>query len=127
MTLDSRPISALLKDIVGNVQDIIRAEVRLARTDVAVRFGKLRSAGLLCGIGAVLCLFSIGFVLLAIVDALKPVIPEWAASLVVAIATGIAAIVVLQLGIRKFRITPAAPRTAASLKERVKWARSLTR
>lgn len=127
MTLEARPISALLKDIVCDVQDIVRAEVRLARTEVVDRLGQARSAGVLCGVGAVLSIFSIGFVLLTIVYALKLVMPEWAASLVVAVAIGVAAIVVLQLGIRKFKITAAAPRTAASLKENVKWARQLTK
>lgn len=127
MTLVTRPISTLLKDIVGNVQDIVRAEVRLARTEAVERLGKARSAGMLCVVGAVLAVFSIGFVLLTIVYALKLVIPEWAASLVVAIAIGVAAVVVAQLGMRKFKMTAAAPRTSARLKEGVKWARPLTK
>ena len=53
MTSAERTISTVLQDIIANVQDIVRSEVRLAKTEVQEELGKARSAGLLLGIGAV--------------------------------------------------------------------------
>jgi hypothetical protein len=44
MTPGDRPISAVLQDIVGNIQDIVRSEVRLARTEIGEEVGRARSA-----------------------------------------------------------------------------------
>lgn len=122
-----RPISSVLNDIVGNVQHIVRSEIRLARTEVAVELGKLRTAGVLLTVAALLLIFSVVFVLLGIVHALSAVTPEWAAALIV--AAGVAAIAALcfGLGLRKFRSMRAAPKTVASVKENVEWAKQLTK
>jgi hypothetical protein len=72
-----RTISTVLHDIVGNIQDIIRSEVRLAKTEVAEELGKARSAGMLVGVGALMLTFSSLFVLLACVYALSAVVPAW--------------------------------------------------
>ena len=47
-----RSISSLLKDIVGNLQQIIRAEVRLAKVEVGEELSKARQAMVLLAIGA---------------------------------------------------------------------------
>ncbi len=38
-----RPFSAVLKDIVGNLQDIVRSEIRLAKTEVQEEVAKSRA------------------------------------------------------------------------------------
>lgn len=96
-----RPISVVLQDIVRNIQDIVRAEVRLAKTEVGEELGKARSAGVLVGTGAVTAVFAALFLLLASVAALTLVMPQWAAALVVAAVLG--------------------------LKENAQWARQLTK
>lgn len=127
MAFEDRPISAVLQDIVGNIQDIVRAEMRLAKTEVGEELGKARSAGILCSVGAVTAIFSALFLLLAIVYALSLAMPAWAAALIVAGGVGVVAIVTLGLGIKRFKTIHAAPKTAASLKENVQWARQLTK
>lgn len=127
MAVETRPISAVLQDIVGNLQDIVRAEVRLARTEVSEEFAKARSAGVLCGAGAVLAILSATFLLLAIVYALSLVMPPWAAALIVAAGVGLVAMVTLRIGMKRFQTVNAAPKTAASLKENVEWAKQLTK
>ena|SRR5687768_8419286 len=127
MAVETRPISAVLQDIVGNLQDIVRAEVRLAKTEVSEELAKVRSAGVLCGAGAAMAILSAVFLLLGIVYALSLVIPPWAASLIVAAAVGLVAIVMLRLGMKRFRTINAAPKTTASLKENVEWAKQLTK
>ena len=86
-----------------------------------------RSGGLLIGVGAVAAIFSALFLLLACVYALGRVMPNWAAALIVAAAVGVAAAVTLGLGLKRFKTIQAAPKTAASLKENVRWAKQLTK
>jgi uncharacterized membrane protein YqjE len=127
MASEDRSITNVLQDIVGNLQDIVRAEVRLAKTEVSEEIAKARSAGLLVGVGAVTAIFSALFALLAIVYALSLVLPEWGAALIVATGVGVVAAVTFGLGIKRFKTIHAAPKTAASLKENVKWAKELTK
>ncbi|MEP7246750.1 MAG: phage holin family protein [Gammaproteobacteria bacterium] len=122
-----RSIAVVLQDIVSNIQDIVRSEVRLARTEVGEELAKARSAGVLVGVGVVAAVFSALFLLLAAVYALSRVMPEWAAALIVAIGIAIVAGVALAVGIKQFKTVQPAPKTAASLKENVEWAKQLTR
>ena len=64
MANGDRPISAVLNDIVGNVQDIVRSELRLARTELTTEATKAGSAAALIAVGVLLLAFSAGFVLL---------------------------------------------------------------
>ena len=127
MISGERTIFTVLQDIANNVQDIVRAEFRLAKTELQEELAKAQSAGLLLGIGAVAAIFSVLFLLLAGVYALSRVLPQWAAALIVAIAVAVVAGVTLAAGIRRFKTDEAAPKTAASLKENVTWAKQATK
>jgi hypothetical protein len=61
------------------------------------------------------------------VYALGRVVPNWAAALIVAAAVGVAAAVTLGLGLKRLKTIQAAPKTSASLKENVRWAKQLTK
>ena len=122
-----RSISTVLHDIVGNIQDIIRSEVRLAKTELTEELGKLGFASILVGVGALLLTFSALFVLLAIVYALSAFLPAWEAALIVAVGVGAIAALCWSLGLKKFRTVRAASKTTASVKENIQWAKQLTR
>jgi uncharacterized membrane protein YqjE len=122
-----RPISAVLHDIVGNVQDIIRAEVRLAKTELVEELAKSRSAAVLLAAGALTLAFSALFVLLAIVYALSLVMAAWAAALVVGVGIGVVAALCVGLGMKKFKAIRGAPKTATTMKENLQWAKQLTK
>jgi uncharacterized membrane protein YqjE len=122
-----RSISTVLHDIVGNVQEIIRSEVRLAKTEITEELGKLGSASMLIGVGALLLTFSALFLLLAIVYALSLVLPAWEAALIVGVSVGVIAALCCGLGLKKFKAVRAAPKATASVKENVQWAKQLTR
>ena len=47
-----RSIASVLSDIVGNVQEIVRAEVRLAKTEVREEIGKARRGLMFVAAGA---------------------------------------------------------------------------
>ncbi len=127
MAAGIRSIPEILHDVLVNIQEIVRAEVRLAKAELGEELNAARSGALLIGAGAVAASFSALFLLLACVYALSRVVPDWAAALIVAAAVGIAAAVTLGLGLKRFKTIHAAPETAASLKENVRWARELTR
>jgi hypothetical protein len=127
MVAGIRSIPEILQDVLTNIQDIVRAEVRLAKAELGEDLNRARSGGLLIGVGAVAAIFSALFVLLACVYGLSLVMPNWAAALVVAAAVGAAAAVTLSLGVKRFKTIQAAPKTAATLKENVRWAKELTK
>jgi hypothetical protein len=127
MAASIRSIPEIVKDVLTNIQDIVRAEVRLAKAEVGEELSRARTGGLLIGVGAVAAIFSALFLLLACVYALGRVMPNWAAALIVAAAVGLAAAVTLGLGLKRVKTIQAAPKTAASLKENVRWAKELTK
>src|SRR4030095_11793295 len=114
MVASIRSIPEIVRDVLANIQDIVRAEVRLAKAELGEELSKARSAGLLIAVGAVAAIFSALFLLLACVYALARVMPDWAAALVVAAAVGVAAAVTLGLGLKRLKTVQAAPKTAAS-------------
>ena len=127
MAAGNRTIPEILQDVLTNFQDIVRAEMRLAKAELTEELGAARSGAILVGVGAVAAIFSTLFALLACVYALGRVMPNWAAALVVAAAVGLAAAVTLSLGLKRIKTIQAAPKTAASLQENVRWAKQLAK
>jgi hypothetical protein len=122
-----RPLSAVLHDIVGNLQDIIRSEARLAKAEVTQELKKSAAASVMIGSGVLMLGLSGLFVLVAAVAALSLVMPVWAAALIVAAVEGLMAAIFIGVGIKRFKTVRGAPRTIATLKEDVEWAKHPTR
>ena len=127
MVTEDRPVSSVLHDIMGNVQNLVRSEARLAKAELTDELKKSSSAAIFIGAGVLMLLLSGLFALLAIVYALSTVMPEWAAALIVAAGEGLMAAVFVGLGIKKLRDVRAMPKTTESMKENVEWAKQLTR
>jgi uncharacterized membrane protein len=124
MSATERPITLVLHEIAQNLQDIARSEVRLAKAEVREELTKTRAASALIALAAASGFLSVFFLLLTLVYVLSLVIAAWAASLCVAIGVGVLAAVTLRAGFGQFRsIHPAAPKTRASVKENVEWAK----
>jgi len=124
MAPTGRSVSDVLQDIIWNIQDIVRSEVRLAKTEVREEVSKARDASVLIGVGALSGTFSAFFLLFSIVYALSRVVPDWAAALIVAVAMAIATGVLLSKGAERFKhVHPAPDKTIESLKENVEWAK----
>jgi hypothetical protein len=122
-----RPLSAVLTDIVGNVQDIVRSEMRLARTEVGEEIGKSRAAAVWYAAGAIMLAFGALFLLLALVYALSQVLAPWAAALIVGAGVAAAGGLCIGAGTRRFKRVRAVPKTVASVKETLEWAKQQTR
>ena len=124
MSAGDRTFSDVLQSIVRNVQEIVRSEVRLAKTEIREEAVKAKSASLFLGAGAVSAIFAILFLLLTIVYALSLIMPSWAAALIVGAALAVIATLTLMAGLKRFKqIHPTPERTVESIKENVVWAK----
>lgn len=121
-------IADLLQGIVGNVQNIIRSEVRLAKTEMteeATATG--RAAGVLAG-GVVLAMYAVGILLLSAVYALRGPLPDWGAALVVGLVVAAIAGVMVKLGLDRIKhVNPKPEQTIESVKEDVQWVKQQSR
>src|SRR2546430_2244712 len=112
-----KSISEVLEDIVGDVQDIIRAEVRLAKTEVREETAKAGKAAGLLGAGAVFGLYAVGFVLLTGLYALETALSPWLAALVMAGLVGVTAAILLSIGRNRFKqVHPRPDKTIRTIK-----------
>jgi uncharacterized membrane protein YqjE len=128
MAVVERSFSDVIRDIVGNVQEIVRSEVRLAKTEILEEAAKVKSSTVLLGVGAITAIFAILFLLLAIVYGLALVVPSWAAAVIVGVALAVVASVLLASGVTRFKqIHPTPARTVESIKENVAWAKQHSR
>ena len=117
-----RSVTHVLQDILSNVQDILRSEVRLAKAEIRQEATQAATAALWMTIGVVGLLSAWMFLLWTAVYALATVLPIWAATLAIATAMAVAGGVVIAAGIRRFtRIKLMPERTVASLQENLEW------
>ncbi len=124
MPAPERSFAEVLQDIGANIQTIVRAEVRLARAELADEARKAKPAGLAVMAGALVGMCAVFFLLLAAVYALSLVMPPWAAALIVAVVSGAAAILSIRSGLnRLMHIDPTPDKTLRSLKETVEWSK----
>lgn len=119
---NERSFQDILQDIVKKLEQIVRDELRLARTELAAEAVRAARAGKVVAVGAVAAFFGAWFLLLCCVYALAIVLPMWAASLVVGGGAAIIGGIALMAGVARLRrINPAPPQTMQSIRENVRW------
>jgi hypothetical protein len=117
-------LADVFQDIVRNVQEIIRAEIILAKTEVREEVSKAVSSLAWTIVGGLSGILSVIFVLWTAAYALGLVWPMWVATLVVAGVLTLSAIGLLMIGIRRLRqLHPTPERTVQTIKENVAWVR----
>lgn len=125
---EARTISNVLQDILRNLQDMVRSEIRLARVEIRDEIGQTLSSGVWIAAGAISAVSAWIFLLWTLVYALATRMPLWAATLVVAVVMAGAAAVLVRVGIQKIkRVQPIPARTVESLKENLEWMKQQTR
>jgi hypothetical protein len=101
--------------IVGNVEDLVQAQVSLAKAELLQVLHQTGRATKLLGVGAALGQLAVGFLLVAGVSLLATIVPLWAAALMVGGAVGLAAVALIIGGAGRLkRIAPAATASLAS-------------
>jgi len=119
-----RKVSDVLQDIVGNIQQIIRSEVVLAKVEIKEKAQKASKPAAVMATGTVLGLYGAGFLLLAAVYGLSLAVPPWLAALRVGGALAIAGGILVGKSRRALKeIDPVPKNTVATLKENVQWAK----
>lgn len=121
MAVGDRSFSDVWQDILRNVQEIIRSEVRLAKAELREEAAKAKSLTLLAGAGAATAMFALLFLFLGAVYALALVMPGWAAALIVGGALAVVALVLLGSGVKQFRQLYGIGRPVETAKENLTW------
>ena len=125
---EDRSVSDVLRDILGNLQDIVRSEVHLAKAEFKIEAGHAAKAAKPLIAGAVLALYAGGLLLVALVLGLSLVIPPWMAALAVAVGLSLLAATLIGLGrARLHGVHPQPVKTIETMKEDVEWLKDRTR
>jgi uncharacterized membrane protein YqjE len=123
-----RSMAEILKDIISNVQEMVRGEVRLAKQEARAEAAKAWNSARMLIVGWTLALFAMGYVLLGIVYALALAIPAWAAAGSVGIVVAIAAAASISAGKNRWKLVhPAPEKTIETIKENVQWMKNQAR
>ena len=123
---DERSVSDVLQDIFGNVQEIVRSEVRLARAEIGTEAEKTARAAKPLITGAVLALYAGGLFLIAAVYGLSMVLAPWLAALAVGAFVAVVAAALIAVGRGRLRLIKKPEKTIKSVKEDVQWLRERT-
>ena len=119
---NERSFQDILQDIFKKLGQIVRDELRLARTELWAEAVRAARAGKLVAVGAVAAFLGAWFLLLCCVYALAVVLPLWAAALVIGGGAAIIGGIALMAGVAKLRtINAAPPQTTESIRENVRW------
>ena len=102
-----RSIASVMHDVVGNLGRIIRAEVRLARIEIAEKLAMAaqatgRAATLLVA-GVVVGQLALGFLLVSLLRAIEMMVAPWLAALLVAVGAAAVAAVCLVTGLKQLK------------------------
>jgi VIT1/CCC1 family predicted Fe2+/Mn2+ transporter len=100
---DGRSVAAVVHDILGNVDRVMRSEIRLAIEETREEIAAARDSAAFFAAGAALSGFTAAFVLLAAFLYLSTVVAPWLAALILAIASGAAAGGVIVAGLQRMR------------------------
>jgi Flp pilus assembly protein TadB len=122
-----RPVSEILRDVVHDVQDLFRSEVRLAKAEVSEQVDRAKSAGGKFGAAAITGLFAGMCLIAACIALLALTLPVWAAALIMAaILGGVAAYLYsrARAGMRRFHAMP--EETIETLRDDVRWLKQRT-
>ncbi len=123
-----RAIADVLVDIGRNAQDLLRAEIRLAQSEVREQLIGAQSTVVLVVVGVAGAVLSGFFLLLAALFALRFVMPAWAAALCVTAVLSMVSAVALTVGVRRLKASrPVLKPLEASVKEDAAWDRQATR
>jgi hypothetical protein len=123
----NRSIGEVFEDAVGHIQEIMRAEIRLAKNEIREDAGRAKGAILMFGGATLMGLFAGALLVTAAACALAIVLPWWAATLVLAALCGILAGGMFAAGRARMKMVHGPHDTIQSVNENLTWARNQTR
>lgn len=123
----NRSLGEVFQDAIGHLQEIVRAEIRLAKAEVREDAGRAKNAAVMFGGAALMGLFAAALVITAAVCAVAIVLPWWAASLIVAALCGIVGGGMFAAGRTRMKMMRGPQNTIETVNEDLRWARNPTR
>ncbi len=121
---DNRSVTEIIHGILLDVQNIIQAEIRLARAEIAQKTGQLKNASVFLGIAALCGGLGAACLVVTCIAALALVMPLWLAALLIGIGLcGLAGGAFVLGRTRIEQVDPAPRRTVETLKEDLQWAK----
>jgi hypothetical protein len=119
-----RSLPEVVQDMFRNVQEILRSEFQLAKTEVKEEAAEAATPILVMGVGVVLAVYGVGFLLLAAVYGLATIMTLWSAALLVGVVVAMIAVLLINVGRGKLkRVNVKSEKLIASLQEDVRWAK----
>jgi uncharacterized membrane protein YqjE len=120
-----RSVPEVLQDIIGNIEEIIRSEFRLTKTELSEKASNAAQPAKTLGVGLLLGFYGLGFLLLAAVYGLAVIMSIWLAALIVGAVLAIIASIFISSGATKLkRLHPTPDKTIQSMEENVQWAKN---
>ncbi|MCG3163667.1 MAG: hypothetical protein JMDDDDMK_05108 [Acidobacteria bacterium] len=120
-------LGELIGELASQSASLVRDEVSLARQELQQKLKTVQSASLAVGIGAFLGLIAALAICAAIIIALAEYVGPWQSALIVGVILGIAAGVILLIGISRFKRTNLRPeQTIETLEENKEWLKEIT-
>ena len=121
-----RSVPEVFQDIIGNVREILRSEVRLATAELKHEAGTAARATVMFLAGVIFGIFALGFLLLALAYGLATLFASWwIGAIIVGGALAVIALALLGIGRgRMRRVRPAPQRTIRTVKENLDWDKS---
>jgi putative superfamily III holin-X len=92
-----RPLAAVLSSILDNVQDIVRSEVKLVKSEAREEIGEITCGAAWLAAGLLGAFFAMSFLLGAAFFALSRIVQDWAAASIIAAALGVFSAVALSV------------------------------
>jgi len=115
-----RPFSRILQEIVDHLTEIVRSELRLAKTEIRQDVTTIAKASAFVAAAGLLLFYALGFILLAAVYGLATVLAPWLSALIVGVGVGIVGAILFQIGRTRIRGASLKPdETIKSVQENV--------
>lgn len=124
---DSRSIGEITNNLLTNAQEVMRDEVRLAKTEIGNELKSAVRASAMLVAGVVLALFVFGMMLVTATAALDIILPLWAAAGIVTVVLALVAGALVALGRKRIsEVDPKPNETFDSMRENVRWVKQQT-
>jgi hypothetical protein len=121
-----RPIGQLLRELGDEISTLVRAEIALAKAEIAEKVKPAAASAGMFGGTALFGLGAFGAATAFLIALIALALPVWAAALIVTVIYGAVALVLVQAGKKKMQeAAPLVPeQTAQTVKEDIEWAKT---
>jgi uncharacterized membrane protein YqjE len=120
-------LGELIGELASQSASLVRDEVALARRELQQKLKTVQSAASVIVIGAVIALIAALALCAAVIIALAEYVGPWQSALIVGLILGMAAGVIILIGISRFKRTNLRPeQTIETLEENKEWLKEIT-